>query len=227
MDISGAPRGSISSPLTAARHLLMRIGMQMIAIVLLSFGLLLASDASAAEAVGAKRGSGTSHMGYRSSAGKCNITREKGAANNEGFLEKFVLAARKKEGKESGNLCLRGVRESAQTASGMTPSATWGVESAKDSAACFQQMGFEKIDCPNMKDTPKCGTVFIYDGGLHGHIEVYAGKNKQGQNMYCSDYCGKRRRDEVSPQGRPIQSCWFPKAGSKQIEGCPAPTEKK
>ena len=201
--------------------------MQMIAIVLLLFSTASAMDANAAEtAGGGKKSSGTSHMGYQPSGGRCNIGKEKGAAASESFTEKFVMAARKNQGKESGNLCLRGVREAAQKASGMTPAASWGVESAKDSASCFQQMGFEKIDCPNMKDTPKCGTVFIYDGGLHGHIEVYAGK-KGADHQYCSDYCSKRRRDEVSPQGRPIQSCWVPKAGSKPIEGCKDDNQSK
>lgn len=148
----------------------------------------------------------------------CNVLpSERNCACDDNFADTFAKASRAEGyGKPSGGLCLTGVRVALQKAC-KSNGGSWGCEAAANSGACFAKMKFEKHDgSETPPGTPPPGTVFVYEGGDWGHVEVYTGKTEKGErDQYCSDFCTPIPMYIHSPQKRKLVSWWVPPEKSK------------
>ncbi len=120
----------------------------------------------------------------------------------KGFAQKWSdQLTRDYSGKSPKSMCLQGVRTSFQKACWGSSGSGW-VPSAKNAGACFAKLRFQVNDASvSPPEPPLPGTVFVFEGGPHGHIETWTGKE------YCSDFCRKVRIDQKSKK-RKLKS-WF------------------
>ena len=171
-----------------------------------------------AETVGGGSGSngGGSVSGRQAGGdGKCQISAaEARCACKENFgqtLAEQLWSDAKND--RSGGKCMKGVRQGFQDACGVKD-ASWACQAAADAGDCFKKLGFTRHEgnAP-MPSPPKPGTVYVFEGGDWGHIEVYTGTQKEGKATYCSDYCTNKRRDVQSPSARKLDSWWEPPDG--------------
>jgi hypothetical protein len=167
------------------------------------------------EIVGGSNGGGS--VGGRQSGGegKCQISAaEARCACKQNFGE--TLAEQMwKDAKDdrSGGKCMKGVRQGFQDACGVKD-ASWACQAAADAGDCFKKLGFIRHEGNAPQPIPpKPGTVFVFEGGDWGHIEIYTGQQKNGKATYCSDYCTNTRRDVQSPSARKLDSWWEPPDG--------------
>ena len=188
---------------------------QTLSIITLIFGLAL-PHASASELVDTSRSAVPSTADQKS--GSCNVLpTERNCACDDNFADTFAKASRTEGyGKPSGGLCLTGVRVALQHAC-KSNGGSWGCEAAANSGACFAKMKFEKhLGSEKPPTTPPPGTVFVYEGGDWGRIEVYTGKIRHGEvDQYCSDFCTEVPMYIHSPQKRKLVSWWVPPEKSK------------
>lgn len=76
------------------------------------------------------------------------------------------------------------------------------MESAKCAHAPLMNIGMKKLDIKSAKLAP-VGSILVYGGGPHGHIEI-VGEDANGQKKYYSDFMSSRPISDYSSERKLI-----------------------